>query len=163
MCVVCGKEPHIENSSMCFDCNYHNYLWRKERYERLTPEEKAKRNEATTAWRHKNQEQGKCRCGRKLTDKRYKMCLECRRYFNRKQKEYHPAKMWMEIGLCRWCGKETAEGTVYCAEHLQKMRELCERNFRPNGVSISNNQHWRRLSHADLQERETNQIQRESQ
>lgn len=162
LCVKCGKEPSIEHSAMCVDCNYKDYLWRQNRTKNMTDEQRQKRNTALNEWKQRNRDKGLCSCGKPLNDKRYKLCLECRLYFKRKRHEYRPSNKWLELGLCRWCGKETAEGTKYCAKHLEQMRQLCERNFRPNGFNIANSEYFRGLNNAFWKERKSHKIQGES-
>lgn len=158
VCTKCGKEPHIEGSTMCEKCSYHDSLLRKKRYDTLSDEKREHKNLVTRERKKRYREQGRCICGRPITDRRYKLCLECRLYARRKQAEYRPSNNWIELGLCRWCGKETADGTVYCEEHLRQMREQFEKNVRPNGVNIADNSYFRGLNHAFWEERKTNKI-----
>lgn len=157
-CTKCGKEPAIEGSTMCVECNYRDSVWRKIRYDKMSDEKKKRKNQSARERRKRFQEQGLCSCGKKLTDKRYKLCAECRIYYNRKQRQYRPPKMWMELGLCRWCGEETAEGTVYCEKHLAQVREQFEKNVRPNGVNIADNSYFRRLNNVFWEERTDNKV-----
>ena len=156
ICTKCGKEPHIEGSTMCVECNYRDSLRRKERYERRTQEQIVHINLVTRERKKRYQSQGRCECGRELTDRRYKLCLECRLYHRRKQPQYSPPKGYRKLGLCVWCGEETAEDTIYCAKCLQRKREIFERNVRPNGVSIADNSYFRGLNNAFWEQRKVN-------
>ena len=69
ICTKCGKWPSIENSTMCVDCNYKDYLWRQQRTKNMTQEQRQKRNKALSDWKQKNRDNGLCSCGKPLNDK----------------------------------------------------------------------------------------------
>ncbi len=169
ICTKCGKETALIKSTLCYRCDELRAVREERRVQCRTDEQKAERSKQSIAYKkareNKRTSEGKCtECGKKLKDKRFKTCLECRlrarRYNNQKYNAHHYA----EIGLCMWCGKQPLEGRKMCADCLKKMQDNAERHFRPNGVNIADSSYFRGLNHAfwEGKRRKANQVEGES-
>ncbi len=155
ICVKCGKDVAMEGMVVCPECGYKDMLRSYKYRNNMNEEQRNRIREWRNNKRSKNRTDGLCSCGKPRDNEKYKLCKDCRAYHrNYKRKKSHP-NMWMELGLCRWCGGEVVEGYKYCAEHLEKIRAQTEKNFRPNGVNIANHDWFRRANHAFWEEKRT--------
>lgn len=161
ICTNCGKEWAMDGLTMCPECSFNDSIKQRKRRSQFTREQLDKVNEYQRNKRKQRATTGFCTtCGNKLKQDVYKTCYECRLRDRRRHKLKYHAKGYEELGLCRWCGKETEEGTKYCKEHLSYMRKLCEKNFRPNGVNIANNSYFRSLNNEDFKKAKTTEVER---
>lgn len=161
ICVTCGNDFAIYGSCLCPECSYKSLIKSKKYRENMSKEQRERINKRILEERHRRKENGFCSCGKQRDNEKYRLCKDCRTYYrNYKRKKAQP-KMWMELGLCRWCGGEVVEGFKFCAEHLEKVREQTEKNFRTNGVNIANNDWFSRANHEFWEEKRTiNKIER---
>lgn len=158
LCVCCGKDYAMDGLTVCPECGFRKAETQRIRRLNQTNEQRMKGLEWRKINRDKNRAAGLCSCGKEREDKQYKLCRECRLYYRRKKREKAMPKMWMELGLCRWCGKEVVDGYKYCQEHLERVRKQTEKNFRPYGLNIAYNNYIRRLNRAFWEERTAGKV-----
>lgn len=151
ICSKCGHRSVELNKAMCSECLQKDAERKQKRQYTLTREQKDKLNQQHRDRKHRLISDGRCpTCGTKITDTRYKMCLECRLKARRWKKEHIPRKRWMECGLCRHCGSdEVVDGKTLCRECLDKQRAVAMENL---SLANPDNSRWKRLNHAMWEE-----------
>lgn len=165
ICVKCGHEDARPGRTRCEACaekawSALSYYRSKRAYDSKLAKDRqyyeTHRKEITEKRRRQREEratQGLCpRCGKKLTDSRYKYCLECRLYGRRIKREKHQPKMWRELGFCIWCGSpEVVQDRKLCAACLEKARQSAA-NAR-SYIDMAGHP-WQKLNHALFQKKD---------
>ena len=135
ICVICRRADALRGLTVCAECREykreHNAKWAAAHAE----SERQRNAERYAGWKAS----GKCvKCGAEEPRPGKATCARCaRRTKWYDARRYQP--IWRAPGQCLRCAEPAVEGYSYCAEHLQKQREVIARN-RIKGIE---NTPWR--------------------
>lgn len=146
ICVKCGHRSVELNKTMCSECLQKAADGKREWQSKLTNAQRDRLNDQHRERKHRLIEDGRCpTCGKRITDTRYKMCLECRLAARRWKRDHIQRKRWKESGLCWHCGsEEVVDGKTLCRECLDKQRAVSMENL---NKARPNNSYWKQLNH----------------
>lgn len=131
----------------CFVCPYPDCINENPSPSRQLNREQRRRRAAKISERRKLRwEQGLCtQCGKALTDKQYRMCLECRLYYRRRKEVQNrrngvlPKVLLDGVNLCHLCGKAPPEAPYkLCPECLKSARSHLAKTPTHNGKKLKN-------------------------